>query len=138
MITAFPEIQASQPPSVITEACLHETSKRFQLPKKLLRAVLKIENGQAGELNINANGTYDIGPMQINSIWLPLFEPYISLEEILYNGCSNLQVGAWILRYNINRAGGNFWKGVGNYHSKTAIHNIRYQSKIFQAAHQGS
>lgn len=116
----------------VTEYCITQTAKRFSLPEALLRSVMDVENGKVGELRVNKNGTYDIGPMQINSKWLNKFSGYVSKEDLLYNGCKNIQVGAWILRYNIDKAG-NIWQGIGNYHSKTKQKHIDYRSKVITA-----
>lgn len=116
----------------VTEFCISQTAKRFSLPEMLLRSILDVESGKVGELRINKNGTYDMGPMQINSSWLGKFSGYVSKEQIMYNGCTNIQVGAWILRYNIDKAG-NFWKGVGNYHSTTKFRHDSYRSKVYTA-----
>lgn len=117
----------------VTTQCIVQTAQRFDLPESVLRAILKVEGGKAGELRFNTNGTYDIGPMQVNSIWLPKFSKYVSAEQIFYDGCANLQVGAWILRYNINRAKGDVWQGIGSYHSSTPIHQDKYKTKIYTA-----
>ncbi len=115
----------------VTEQCITETSKRFKLPDILLKAVLAVEAGKTGEIRINKNGTYDLGPMQVNSVWLSKFSNYIATEEILYNGCANLQVGAWILKYSINKANGDLWQGIGNYHSNTTTNHYKYRSKVY-------
>ncbi|MBP9721550.1 MAG: lytic transglycosylase domain-containing protein [Gammaproteobacteria bacterium] len=117
----------------ISEQCITQTSERFSLPDIILKAILKVEGGHPGELRINTNGTYDIGPMQVNSIWLPKFSNYVTAEQIYYDGCANLQVGAWILRYNINKAKGNIWQGIGSYHSSTPVHQDKYRAKIYAA-----
>lgn len=68
--------------------------------------------------------------MQINSIWLSTLQKAgITLENIQYNLCANILVGAWILSQNI-ATGSTLWKGVGNYHSHTKIHNQRYYTKV--------
>lgn len=117
----------------VTEQCVVETAKRFDLPDILLKAMLAVEAGKIGELRVNLNGSYDIGPMQVNSSWLPQFKNYISKDDILYNGCKNIQVGAWILRYNIDQAGGDYWTGIGNYHSKNKEKHEKYRKKIYTA-----
>jgi len=114
----------------VTEQCIMQTAERFDLPDIILRAILKVEAGKPGELRVNKNGTYDIGPMQVNSIWLPKFAEYINNDDILYNGCANLQVGAWILRYNINKSRGDLWQGIGNYHSNSTVNHYKYRDKI--------
>lgn len=117
----------------VTEQCITEAANRFDLPDIVLRGILAVESGKIGELRVNMNGTYDIGPMQINSSWLPKFKDYVSKQELLYNGCTNIQVGAWILKYNINKAGGNLWKGIGNYHSMSENKHTRYRDKVLAA-----
>jgi soluble lytic murein transglycosylase-like protein len=116
----------------ITEYCITQTAKRFSLPEIVLKSILEVEAGKVGELRVNKNGTYDIGPMQINSSWLNKFDGYVSKEDILYNGCTNIQVGAWILRYNIDKTG-NLWQGIGNYHSNTKTKHDMYKNKVFIA-----
>ena len=115
----------------VTQACIVQTANRFDLPPRLLLTVLKVEGGTVGKVSRNQNGTYDIGPMQINSKWVSNFKGYVTEQEILYDGCINLQVGAWILRKYINDSDGDFWTGVGNYHSHTPFHHRRYQEKVY-------
>ncbi|MGA2655848.1 MAG: lytic transglycosylase domain-containing protein, partial [Gammaproteobacteria bacterium] len=127
----YQDLQPHQIPPIptvpVTHECIVSTAERFDLPILLLHTILKVEGGEVGEVSFNKNNTYDIGPMQINSIWLEKFTPYVSPSQILYNGCINLQIGAWILRSNINKAKGDFWKGVGNYHSGTPHLHRKYQ-----------
>lgn len=118
----------------ISEQCIIQTAKRFNLSDIVLRAILQVEGGKPGEIRVNDNGSYDIGPMQINSIWLDKFNSYTSLDKLLYNGCINLQVGAWILKNNINQANGDLWQGIGNYHSTTPKNHMKYREKIKLAA----
>lgn len=117
----------------VSAQCIADTASRFSLPEIILRAILEVEGGKSGDLRMNTNGTYDIGPMQINSIWLPKFANYITNEQLLYDSCANLQIGAWILRYNINKANGDLWQGVSSYHSSTPIHQEKYRNKIYAA-----
>lgn len=123
------------PPVVpVTEQCVAEAAARFDLPTTVLYSILKVEGGKVGKTNKNTNGTYDMGPMQINSIWLPTFSKYLSKHEIINDGCKNVLAGAWILKANIVRVHGDFWRGVGNYHSRTKGLNERYQWKVYQAS----
>ena len=123
-----------QVPQPVTHQCIHETAQNYQLPTTLIYAVLAVEGGTVGKMSTNTNGTYDMGPMQINTIWLEHFGDYVSPSDILYNGCINVQVGAWILRSRINEADGHFWKGVGGYHSRTPDKNRLYQEKVYTQA----
>ena len=113
--------------------CVISAANRFDLPVRALYALLKVEGGKIGSKNYNSNGTYDMGPMQINSIWLPTFRNYLSEDEIIYDGCKNILAGAWILKAKILQAG-DFWLGIGNYHSKTKHRNKWYQWQVYKAS----
>lgn len=64
---------------------------------------------------INNSGakSYDIGLMQVNSFWLNKFDLDVK-RAILPE--ENLRLGAWVLRYCLDRYGDN-WKAVGAYHT---------------------
>jgi hypothetical protein len=108
---------------VTTECVLQEARRQSLEPWRLL-AVLKAENGRVGMFRQSANGSYDIGPMQVNTIHLDELAriyntPRGQLAQLLaYDGCFNVSVGAWMLRTRTNEAGGDFWYGIGRYHSK--------------------
>ncbi len=100
------------------------------VPATLIIAVLSTEGGKNGDAIPNTNGTFDYGPMQINSIWLKKIAKYgYTKEMIQYNPCINVSVGAWILGQAI-ADGGSLWNGIGNYHSHTLYQNITYQYKV--------
>ena len=51
--------------------CFNRASLHYQVPTALLKAIAVVESKmQAKAIHFNQNGTYDIGIMQINSIWL--------------------------------------------------------------------
>ena len=122
------------------ESCLQQASKRFRVPASLIQAIMDVEGGTSGNVSHNTNGSYDIGPMQINSIWLPEVEKRGgSLQLLLYHSCANIHFGAWLLSREmvdidptrIDRA--QFWRAVGNYHSHTPDLNARYAEKVWNA-----
>lgn len=121
------------PPKEPTHECIVEAAERYAVPVRLIYSILRVEGGKVGQKVYNKNGSYDMGPMQINSVWIPTFSSYVSPTEILYDGCVNVLVGTWLLRSHINLAG-DFWQGVGNYHSKTPLHHERYVKKVYGAS----
>jgi hypothetical protein len=130
-------VQASMidlpPVTPITEACIVRSAESFGLPLPLLSAVLYVENGTPGDISKNTNKSYDMGPMQINSWWIPHFEKKgISKNTILNNGCVNVLVGASILHEEI-RATKDLSKGVAQYHSRTPHFQQRYIALINKA-----
>ncbi len=97
----------------------------------LLRAILMVESRlNPKAVNVNVNGTRDIGVAQINSIHLPVLHSHGIKESHLMDGCVNTYVGAWLLRKQISRHGLN-WYGIATYHSVTPDKNFRYQVLVY-------
>lgn len=110
--------------------CLSSAATRYHLPPLVLKAVLLTEGGWRGLRKRNTNGSYDLGPAQINTIHLPELRRYgVSETQLTYDVCVNLFVAAYRLRFEINRAG-DFWRGVGNYHSRTPHLSHAYQERV--------
>ena len=113
-------------------SCFDLASKTYDVPVEILKAIAKVEsNNNDLAINVNKNGTRDIGKMQINSIWLTELEKHNIDENDLLDPCQNILVGAWILRRSIDKYGFN-WKGIAAYHSATPALNLRYAWKIYK------
>lgn len=109
--------------------CINEAALQFRVPAKLIIAIIKTENGKNGSARQNRNGTHDLGVMQINTTWLPFLQKKgISREQLQYDPCINVHVGAYILAKGIAKSEG--WAGVGNYHSFTTKYNKIYRQKV--------
>jgi len=69
--------------------------------------------------------------MQINSSWLPKLRKYgIGVNE-LFDPCTSIQVGAWILAQNIQRLG-HSWEAVGAYNSSIPADRQNTQKKCIK------
>ena len=51
--------------------CITAAAKVYRLPPAVLVILLNVERGLLGHVSPNTNGTVDIGPIQVNQIWLP-------------------------------------------------------------------
>lgn len=127
--------QAAQPD------CVQLAADRYGLPVSLIQAILKVEGGQPGQAVSNSNGTEDLGPMQINTVWLPRLAPHgITREQLQNDRCINILVGSWILASQFKAAKEmegppqrRLWWAIGSYHSRTPEHNVKYALKVWQA-----
>lgn len=70
--------------------------------------------------------------MQINSWWLPRLAAYGTIREHLFDPCTNISVGAWILRQEINRHGPT-WKAIGRYNARKPSQARAYIKLVFDA-----
>lgn len=118
-----------------TARCIGIAAERFAVPETALWLILDVERGTVGRVSQNTNGTVDIGPMQINSWWT---EPErlgrfgITFNDILYDRCLNIFVGAWIFAQEYQREG-DVVRAIARYHSPTPHHQHRYLGLIQQA-----
>jgi len=130
------------PVQATTEPCVREIAAHFDVDLRLVKAILRVEGGRVGMRQPNTNGTHDLGPMQINTLWLPkLRERGIDEHALVWDYCTNVAVGTWILARELraSRAEPNtaeFWRAVGRYHSRTPRHNVRYAVRVWHRAQQ--
>ena len=113
-------------------ACWEEAGNKYGINAQLLYAIAKTESGLNPQaFNRNKNGSYDVGLMQINSVWFPTLRKHGIKEQQLYEPCTSIQVGAWILAQNIQRMG-NSWNAVGAYNSGDPARRLRYALKVYK------
>jgi soluble lytic murein transglycosylase-like protein len=117
--------------SIARADCLDDAAAYFDLDTLLLHAIAKHEsNMRADVVNRNRNGSYDIGLMQINTVWLPTLQKRGITAESLRNPCVNGYVGAWILRSNVERFG-QTWKAVGAYNASSSDKQLKYANSVY-------
>jgi soluble lytic murein transglycosylase-like protein len=88
--------------------------------------ILEVESGRVGRVSKNPGGSYDMGPMQINSFWLPILAGLgLGERAVTDHGCVNLAVGAWILRSHLERTG-SLARAISEYHSPNPRLGRRY------------
>lgn len=120
------------------QACWDEAAARYRVSSALLYAIAKTESSlNPRAVGRNANGSRDIGLMQINSAWLPKLAKYGITERDLFEPCISIHVGAWVLAHNIYRYGYT-WEAVGAYNAVTPRKRSAYVRKVQRnLAHAG-
>jgi hypothetical protein len=142
VIAAAPAARATtlSPDAAYIRDCLTAAGNAYHEPPAILVILLNVEGGRLGAVSPNTNGTVDIGPMQVNDIWLPKLAAhwttnrqaaYLALRD---NFCANVEAGAWILRMGLDEARGDFWEGICFYHSHDPDYKRTYLSAVLQQA----
>ena len=118
--------------------CIESAASVYRLPPAVIVILLSVEGGSLGHVSQNTNETVDIGPMQVNSTWVPVVakhwnaSPSDTFAALRDNFCANVEAGTWILRQAMDEAHGDFWEGVGFYHSRDAGYRADYLRKVLR------
>ena len=137
---AMPACAESVMPPAYIRDCLVAAANAHREPPGVLVILLNVEGGRLGVVSPNTNGTVDIGPMQVNDIWVPqVAQHWGATRDAAYralrdNFCANVEAGAWILRLALDEARGDFWDGVGIYHSHDPGHKRTYLASVLRQA----
>ena len=124
----------------MVEACIKAAAGAHGVPPGVLVLLLEVEGGRLGAVSANTNQTVDIGPMQINTIWVDKIAQrwgvsrdaaYVALRDSF---CANVEAGAWILKQALDESPGDLWNGVAFYHSHNAIHKRAYLKMVYERA----
>ena len=113
------------------DVCTWEgAAARYSVNPQVLYAIADQESSlNPAAVHHNADGSYDLGLTQINSIWLPHLSKFGITSAHLMDPCINLNVGAYILALSIKKHG-NTWEAIGAYHSNTPWRRDRYAQSI--------
>lgn len=109
--------------------CLQSAAKKYKVPYNLLLAIRQQEAGVIG-MTQKAARSHDMGVMQINTLWLKEIKkqhPNITWKTVSHSACVNAYFAGSILRYNIDKAKGDLWAGVGNYHHHYLSNKKRHE-----------
>ena len=117
--------------------CLLMAANTYQVPPAVMIGIMQVEGGHVGQqAGPNLNGTYDLGPMQVNTRWVPKLADLWHVNThtarhvwVRDDGCVNVHVAAWILKQKIAETG-NLYSGIAYYHSATRGIGYTYANKV--------
>jgi hypothetical protein len=122
------------------QSCILAAANLYREPPALLLILLNVEGGTLGAVSQNTNGTVDIGPMQVNQIWVPMVAAHwhapkdATYDALRDNFCANVEAGSWILRQGLDEAHGDLWGGVAFYHSHNPVYQQQYMLSVLKQA----
>ena len=120
------------PLTPVTVECVTSAASLAGVHPAVLIGIMDKEGGRVGGKTQNKNGTFDYGPMQVNTVWLGKLSQFgITKELLMNNGCVNVHIGAWVLAVQI-REYGNTWAAVGAYHSRTPFRRDAYAADVIK------
>jgi soluble lytic murein transglycosylase-like protein len=101
------------------EDCFMKAAVYQGVNPSILRAIAWYESkGDASVINRNANGSIDVGQLQINSIHFGDLAKQGVPHAALTDACVNIFVASWLLKQKMVKYG-NTWRAIGAYHSES-------------------
>ena len=121
-------------------SCMLAAASFYHLPPRVLPSIQAVEGGRPALVEINTNGTADLGVMQINTVWIGPLARFTHMarpavvDRLLHDPCFNIAASAAIMRVYLNEAHGNLMVAIGHYHSHAPALSAAYQEKVLAAA----
>ncbi len=116
-------------------ACIRDAAGGRVWLEKTLWGLRDQEGGWIGAEVPNANGSHDLGPLQVNSFWVPKLSKLTGRPPGLVRGwlisdpCFNVQAARWIFLSALSTTGA-YWKAIGVYHSPTGWRQRQYVASV--------
>ena len=104
--------------------CIRKAADGKAWLEKTLWGLRDQEGGWIGAEVANADGSHDLGPLQVNSWWVSRISALTRRPTervrwwLTHDACFNVDVARWIFLSGL-AVGGDYWKAVGVYHSAT-------------------
>lgn len=121
-------------------ACMAATAAFYALPPRVLPSIHVIEGGVPGSVHRNANGSEDLGVMQINTIWVGPIARVTRMDapavraRLIADPCFNIAASGAVMRTYLHESQGDLMAAVGYYHSHTPVLGRDYLERVTGAA----
>jgi hypothetical protein len=139
-VGSTPNIADARGPAAETDEariahCIRVASQGKPWLEKTLWGLRDQEGGWIGAAVLNSNGSHDLGPLQVNTWWVPRLarqtgRPEEYVRHWLRNDpCFNAEVARWIFLTAL-AATNDYWKAIGLYHSPTEWRQRKYAASV--------
>jgi hypothetical protein len=121
-------------------ACMAVAAAFYHLPPRVLPSIQAVEGGRPGLIHPNANGSADLGLMQVNTIWVGPLARYARMSQpavtqrLIEDPCFNIAASAAIMRLYLTEANNDLMVAIGYYHSHTPDLGSTYRQKVVMSA----
>lgn len=121
-------------------ACMAAAAAFYHLPPRVLPSIQAVEGGRPGFIHPNANGSADLGLMQVNTIWVGPLARYAHMsrqavtQRLIYDPCFNIAASAAIMRLYLSQAHNDLMVAIGYYHSHAPDLGGIYQRQVLASA----
>lgn len=119
----------------VVATCISRASAGRPWLERTLWGLRDQEGGWAGAEIRNANGTHDLGPLQVNSWWVPRIATLVRRPDwrvrqwLIHDPCFNVDVARWIFLSGL-AATRDYWKAIGIYHSPDGRRQRVYTASV--------
>lgn len=116
-------------------ACIARSAGGRRWLERTLWGLRDQEGGWVGAEVANSDGSHDLGPLQVNSWWVPRLaavtgRPKAHVRHWLkQDACFNVEAARWIFLSGL-AVTRDYWKAIGVYHSPTGWRQQRYTSSV--------
>ena len=106
--------------------CMALVATFYGLPPRVLPSIHVVEGGEVATVHDNANGTQDLGVMQINTRWLPVLagvagmEPAAVRARLVQDACFNIAAAGLVMRAALLARHGDLMTAISDYHTHAA------------------
>ena len=137
---SFPDVARAQSPSSPVEEreiarCIRIAAGGKLWLEKTLWGLRDQEGGWIGSAVLNTNGSHDLGPLQVNTWWVPRIASLVGRPPdhvrhwLRMDPCFNANVARWIFLKALAQSG-DYWQAIGIYHSSTIWRQRRYALSV--------
>lgn len=133
------DLLAKSPPSSAAEheiaRCIRQSAGGKLWLEKTLWGLRDQEGGWIGAEIANKDGSHDLGPLQVNSWWVPRIAGLIGRTPdqirlwLRHDACFNVDAARWIFLSALAETR-NYWEAIGAYHSPTRWRRQRYSASV--------
>lgn len=117
------------------DVCIRQAAGARGWLEKTLWGLRDQEAGWIGAEVPNSNGSHDLGPLQVNSFWVPKLASLTGRSTrdirlwLVNDPCFNVQAARWIFLTGLSVTH-DYWKAIGVYHSPIGWRQRRYAASV--------